>query len=288
MPSSAEARRAFERKINEILATADDLSETAVRDLLRLLDAVQDEITAALSRIPADSFSARHLAQLRLTAARAFNDVIARYRTQFPGILELAWQLGIDLAEDPFLQAGILLPGLAPRTLLEVLAQYSADLITNLEAEALRRVNAVLSRTALGVITPYDAIQQIAGTLPGPSVFTTVKARAEAIVRTEVNRALEVANQARLADVSERIPGMKKQWLSAGDQRVRATHKLANGQIVDAKAKFVVGGFYASFPRDPSLPAGESVNCRCHSIPYLDAETLNANFGIGIPPVPAF
>jgi uncharacterized protein with gpF-like domain len=69
---------------------------------------------------------------------------------------------------------------------------------------------------------------------------------------------------------------LKKQWLTAGDHRVRSTHAAAGGQVVPVNEQFSVGGWLCDYPRDPVLPASESVNCRCHSIPHVDDEVLEA------------
>lgn len=58
-------------------------------------------------------------------------------------------------------------------------------------------------------------------------------------------------------------PDATKTWLSLRDDRVRPTHKVADGQTVALTAKFHVGGFTADYPGDPSLPASEACNCRC-------------------------
>jgi hypothetical protein len=56
------------------------------------------------------------------------------------------------------------------------------------------------------------------------------------------------------------------QWLSRRDARVRATHRLADGQVRALGDKFRVGLFELRFPGDPTdLPASweEIANCRC-------------------------
>lgn len=54
-----------------------------------------------------------------------------------------------------------------------------------------------------------------------------------------------------------------KEWIGILDNRIRPSHAMATGQRVKYDAKFIVGGFQASHPRDPSLPIGETANCRC-------------------------
>lgn len=57
-----------------------------------------------------------------------------------------------------------------------------------------------------------------------------------------------------------------KKWLSLHDDRVRDTHRAADGQIQLADEPFTVGGALLMFPCDPNGPIGETVNCRCIQI----------------------
>lgn len=56
------------------------------------------------------------------------------------------------------------------------------------------------------------------------------------------------------------------QWISRRDDRVRAAHVVADGQVRPIGEKFDVGGFRLAYPGDPTdLPesAGQVHNCRC-------------------------
>lgn len=54
-----------------------------------------------------------------------------------------------------------------------------------------------------------------------------------------------------------------KRWVTRHDDRVRFTHKLADGQTVPRDMPFLVGGYTLRFPGDRSAEYGEVVNCRC-------------------------
>jgi hypothetical protein len=56
-----------------------------------------------------------------------------------------------------------------------------------------------------------------------------------------------------------------KQWITKGDQKVRPTHRSANGQVRNIGEPFHVGSSLMQEPRDESLgaSAGETINCRC-------------------------
>jgi hypothetical protein len=95
--------------------------------------------------------------------------------------------------------------------------------------------------------------------------------QAARIVRTETNRAANVGATAQ-ADTSEYE--QQKEWLSAGDWRVRgrnpkdhADHWGLNGTKIDSGDLFHdrVSGDYLQFPGDPKASAATTVNCRCQA-----------------------
>lgn len=57
---------------------------------------------------------------------------------------------------------------------------------------------------------------------------------------------------------------LRKQWVSLDDERVRRTHRRADGQIRKMESRFHIGGAWLLFPRDPSGPLHEIMGCRCH------------------------
>lgn len=58
------------------------------------------------------------------------------------------------------------------------------------------------------------------------------------------------------------VPGVQKQWVTAGDERVRDPHQWLDGVIVPLDEKFYVDGDSAMAPGGFSLPE-LNVNCRC-------------------------
>ncbi len=57
-----------------------------------------------------------------------------------------------------------------------------------------------------------------------------------------------------------------------GDEVVREAHVLADGQIVPLEDFFFVDGESLFEPGDPRGSAGNIINCRCSSIPFLDGD----------------
>jgi len=65
----------------------------------------------------------------------------------------------------------------------------------------------------------------------------------------------------------------KKEWLSSGDERTRASHLAAEAYgPIPIEEDFLVGGSRMSFPGDPKGPIEELANCRCSLAPLVAGE----------------
>jgi hypothetical protein len=84
--------------------------------------------------------------------------------------------------------------------------------------------------------------------------------RSAVIARTETHGAAGYGAQGAAIETGL---DLRKEWVSAEDERTRETHAEANGQIVGLQDYFDIGGHQAQFPGDPSLPPEECINCRC-------------------------
>lgn len=99
--------------------------------------------------------------------------------------------------------------------------------------------------------------------------------RGQTIGRTEAMSALgeaqnEALNQAVEAGAIQENQ-IRRVWRSAGDLRVRDTHKSLNGESVGLRERFISpSGASLRFPADPSAPVSERANCRCWLEPRID------------------
>ena len=84
--------------------------------------------------------------------------------------------------------------------------------------------------------------------------------RAGMIARTEVHGAANYGSVSAAAETGLRL---RKEWISAEDERTRESHAAANGQIVAQDDAFDVGGEALMYPGDPGGSAAEVINCRC-------------------------
>lgn len=124
--------------------------------------------------------------------------------------------------------------------------------------------------------TTHSQIQEalIAGIEAGESIDEIAKRIREVFANADKNRSVLIARtevissynqatyEAGLAYGDDVVGG--KEWLSAHDDRVRSTHKGADGQERGITEDFLVGGFPMAFPGDGSrAPASEVIACRC-------------------------
>jgi len=181
----------------------------------------------------------------------------------------------------------------------EVRDELDAGIAAGLDARALReRVGDALNVTALTRVTEdemdalYDRIEQ---GVP-PAVEASLRARireladtadrsrrrwewrADRIARTEVAGAVNAGVDA-FARESTAATGREwyKRWWTSQDDRVRATHRAAHGQVVPPGGRFSVGGATLRYPGDPLGPPQEVINCRCSTLLITRDEAEETN-----------
>lgn len=99
-------------------------------------------------------------------------------------------------------------------------------------------------------------------------VPTISRMRGAMIARTEVHGA---ANYGAQVAAKETGLELRKEWVSAADERTRQTHADADEQVVGMNDAFDIGGTSLQFPGDPSGPASEVINCRC-AVAYITVD----------------
>ena len=119
--------------------------------------------------------------------------------------------------------------------------------------------NDILDTVAEG-LSENKTVQEIARDIDKYNLKEIIPNRSMVIARTEVLGAVSYGQKAAADDASELIPGLKKMWITARDDRVRESHQRLDGQIVDMDKKFKNG---LEYPRDPQGPPGETIQCRC-------------------------
>lgn len=88
--------------------------------------------------------------------------------------------------------------------------------------------------------------------------------RARVIAITEVNGAANAGWYAAAVNAQNELGvRLNKVWLAAHDQKVRPSHRAADGQLRGLTEPFIVGGWPLLYPGDKNGPPEEVINCRC-------------------------
>lgn len=241
------------------------INDTAA-ELERLLRQAADKVAGVLAGAPTD-YQRWHLPTLRTEIGRVLDEIApAAAAAADAGMLE-AWMAAGAMVDDviaaPRLAAA--LPQLDVGQLRAARA-FTTEKIKGATIEAMDRINDQLVLTMSGTQTPFDTVQQVTQIL-GEST----RRRATGIVRTELATAYSTANQARLAQWGETVPGLQKRWVKSGKVHPRAEHVAIHGQVRDVDKPFDLEGGAVKMmqPHDPEAPPRHRINCGCVAVPVV-------------------
>lgn len=282
----------YDRELSKLLAEVGRLEEQSVRRLLALLTEARRRIIGAISEVPDDAFMASWLTRLQAEVERNMADYVTQYERYFTEQAQTFFDLGIQSLDRPLTAAGagrliVQLPTLDP-AFLDILQGVRASLVTGVSNLAIDRITTTLQLGVLSGESPFQlqrAIGDILRTQPDAAGrFGSVALRSEAILRTELNRTFSMATTARQAQFQTRVAQVfpelqpRKQWVTAGDDRVRPSHRRMHGVSVPMDDAFTFHGadgrtYQIAGPYDPTLPAAEVVHCRCRVVADVDSLT---------------
>ena len=146
-----------------------------------------------------------------------------------------------------------------PDAFLEGLRQFQrrwlAQKITQISSTTMSQAAAIIRRgeeEGLGVEAIARQLRQRSAQFAG--------VRAHVIARTETHSGQGMGNQS-AAEASGL--DLRKEWISASDERTREDHADADGQEVGMKEVFRVGNSTLIYPGDPEGPPEQTIMCRC-------------------------
>jgi hypothetical protein len=262
----------FAAKIKELVRQAQVMEDDAVGRVIALLEDTRKEVIAQITSASTD-WQAYQLPRLKAAIEKEIRNFQVMGSNNLASIQTEFWKYGANMVDLPLQAIGFtrLLPSIDP-ALLGILQDYSADLVTGLTNDAIKKVNGELARALLGQKTPFEAMKAIGMNLDSPSVFRSIAKRAEVITRTEGSRCLEAAHQARREKAAGVIPGLKKVWRhSLYVKNPREGHLDAVGQTVDYDKPFkispTIGGVIEDlmWPKDPAGSPENTINCDCYT-----------------------
>lgn len=237
------------------------LTDDELANLKALLDTARKDTIDALSKATKD-----WQVKDRQAILDQLDQALGRFQSGatvgLQNLSSVAWAAGAEITSGVNVST---LPHIDTKA-LSIALMTSPDLITNIRQDIRDSVATQLRLAMLGQASPLDLMKAL-GTTTGKGVFASAFARGEAIYRTEVGRIFQTAAHARALQLEAQLPGWQKEWHAVHDSRTRFDHVKADGQRVGVNEPFDIGGYKAQYPHDPNLPARESVNCRCISIP---------------------
>lgn len=151
-----------------------------------------------------------------------------------------------------------------------ILEERGLDSFANISSTHTDRIMSAITAGVEEKLTVDQIARRIADTFVDP---LAMRAKAETIARTETLTAASIGQAAALNNAKEVIPGLKKGWIDAGDDRVRDSHAEVSGEVVDVDDTFSNG---LRWPRDTNADdPGEVINCRCTVVMLPPGEDLD-------------
>lgn len=235
-------------------------------ELKKLLQEADRLILAILAAAPSD-YQLWYLPQLRAEIARVLGALGSDIAAAVDAGQVEAWRAGAAMVDSVAAAAGLrmVLPTIDVQQ-LTAMRSFLTEKMKDVATDVLTSVNNQLGLVVIGAQTPFDAMKAISKALKS----ATLK-RAMTITRTELARAYSTANQIRMEQTAEVVPGMKKRWVKSGKREPRVTHVAINGQEQPVDKPFVLegGAVTMMYPHDPKGPARHTINCGCVAVPVV-------------------
>jgi len=265
---------AYVRKLQEIERRFGKLESDTLRRSIELLRDFRNRVAGHMSELT-------DFEQWRIHELQANLDgLIAQYEGQLQGMtansIRASVNLGRAVVAEPLASIGLtnIFFRSSPAQ-INVLLDFSADLIRGIGHDMRKRINNQIRISALGEKSSFQAMKDITTILGLPDksseVVKGIAYEAERILRTETNRAYNLASFSQQRDLAEQVPGLLKMWMATGDNRTRDSHLEAHGQIVLATEPFIIGKDKVEmmFPGDPAGTPEETINCRCRPVTVI-------------------
>ena len=256
----AERKKQLKRFTDSVRRTNADIDD--------FLKKARLEIKIRLAEAPSD-YQTWALTNVQKDIERVAEELKSELQSAGTAGFDAAINIGAAVVDEPLksafnydLNASV---QMASTEQIKAMRSFLTDRLADVGEQAKKKINEQLGLCLIGAQNPFQAAREIAAHLG-----TTGRSRARRIVNTELGRAFSVATQERLKQAQEAGLKIKKQWRRSGKIHSRLTHDLADGQVVDADKPFIVGGVKMMYPRDPTAPVSETINCGCVCLPYMD------------------
>lgn len=286
MPVTPAERERYAALMEEAVRQASTLGTAAAPEAGRLFRHGLDNIASHLRRYPPERWTPTMLRRIRREIYALADEMGVQLQTHAIRSLENAARVGSAAVVGPLVESGVLSAGVASRfpvidsVLVNVASAMTADLIREVRDDVKHAIARDVSAAIISGEGQFDTIKRIEDRLrrskASKLTFDSLEARAEAQVRTETNRTLSLAQQARGQQLVQMFPALKKRWGARGDGRTRPAHAAEAGETpIPFADPFVFTGPHTGrpvklwFPRDPGAEGDEediaalTILCRC-------------------------
>lgn len=239
----------------------------------RILNELRKQVVTEIATAPAGSFAGYQYQNMLREIDRHLAVADRSLKSELTTGIRESWDAGVGMLPQ-LAKAGsditIGTYGISTH-LVDQIKEFSWGKISGITNDLQAKIRAELSLGILGGKTPQDVAAAIAGSLDDkPGVFKSVTERAEVIVKTEMGRTYSMAHQASMDAAAETLPEMQKMWLHAGHPKTpRIYHLRLNGDVKPINEPFLVGNISMMYPRDPTAPVSEIINCGCMHVAYM-------------------
>lgn len=267
-------QRAYAKALDDIVKRYNQLDHETIKRMVGLLQDLRKDIAGEL--LNAGGFDAFRLTQLQQNIGSLIDDFNLQLTQNVNQAFEQTIQLGAASVVEPLQAAGISGVFYAPTAAqVNIALDFSAELIQNISEPMRASINTQLRLATLRGDSPFNVMKEMTnilgvkardgiwGTRNRPEIVKGVAARAEAIVRTENTRMLNMATHSQQLATAQQIPELRKEWLATGAPNTRQTHLNAHGQQQPIDQPYQVGNDKLMYPGDPAGSAEETINCRC-------------------------
>ncbi|MFA5423047.1 MAG: hypothetical protein WC374_04250 [Phycisphaerae bacterium] len=259
---------AYDIEVKKLIAQAESMGDDQVAKAIAALNKARKQVAATVAKT---DWQLYQLPKLKAAIDSAMADFAAQYSKELKTGQKDFWSFGQEMVDQSLNVVGIsaVLPAI-DTAMLVAMQNYSNSLVKSLGADAANKIYNEMAMGLMGQKTPFEVMQAVGNNLTDKGIFSSIAARAETITRQECGRILEAASQARMEAAAEVVPGLKKQWQHGVSRMPRVSHLAAVGQIRDVDKPFNVGGEALMYPRDPAGSPGNTINCSCYTVPYME------------------
>lgn len=261
-------RAGWERQFNKVVA------ENFEKDYEVVMAAVQDTYNQAISNSSTPNWEAAKLNADKSLQSASTRWALALLPASSGVIAASVTAMGNVLGYDPLTQV-TRQSILRSMWLADYLLTFS-DPITDNTRDIIKELfnSAIRDGATLGELNrQIDAVfaRWVAGEFPTDTDWVWFTNRLPAYRKELIARDISARIRSGGANLLYREKGVVEQaWVATGDDRVRASHAYANGQVVGIDQPFVLGsGARVMYPGDSSMgaPLSETIQCRCIAIP---------------------